>query len=346
MTERSAFEPRLEGMRGIAALIVVLHHSSSAFIREGEQLWFTLLSLSNPGASVQFFFVLSGYVLGLSIARNPHYPRYIVQRILRLAPMFIVASVFTYLCITLIRLEALPANVTPFFKAQFPAHQLADLARDLTLQSSAINGPAWSIRPELIGSLFLPVLVIAHLNTPAKYRPALFFIIATILAFTRYRYFLYFYSGFYLPAIIAEQLRLSRAACIIAMVFGYAVLTYNGAADWSKSIAIIPGSLAACLMIGAVIAKNDLFTWLASAPTMALGRLSYSLYLLHWPVFYLTILVAVYCGVSSIFVASLTTVFATLIISTGTYRWIESPAIKWGKELFASRSAKIMHARR
>src|SRR5579872_6949827 len=83
MTEKADFEPRLESLRGIAALVVATHHGLTSFDRGnselggvGDSILYVLLQLfPNPGMAVLFFFVLSGYVLGKSLERDSNYFR-------------------------------------------------------------------------------------------------------------------------------------------------------------------------------------------------------------------------------------------------------------------------------
>ena len=58
---------------------------------------------------------------------------------------------------------------------------------------------------------------------------------------------------------------------------------------------VIPSALSAALMIGAVAASRELLQWTTMAPLRFLGRISYSLYLVHWPTFYVCTLLAVAC---------------------------------------------------
>jgi len=88
----SQFIPRIESMRGIAALTVALMHVSSSFVdlpgcsvldRAGL---FAIQALSNGYGAVVAFFVISGFVLARSLDRNFDIVRFVIARVFRLYP--------------------------------------------------------------------------------------------------------------------------------------------------------------------------------------------------------------------------------------------------------------------
>jgi peptidoglycan/LPS O-acetylase OafA/YrhL len=90
-------------------------------------------------------------------------------------------------------------------------------------------------------------------------------------------------------------------------------------------------------MIGAVVSSSDMLRWTTTAPLRFLGRISFSLYLLHWPIFYVCALVAVLCRpiIPTQSWGNLLVVVTSLIIVLGiaalSYRFIEAPSIRAGK---------------
>src|ERR1700730_11108643 len=78
----------LDGMRGVAAIIVMFHHY---FQYTGVGL------LGNANASVDLFFILSGFVIVHSYGERLHHGMpavsYISKRVVRLYPMFILALI-------------------------------------------------------------------------------------------------------------------------------------------------------------------------------------------------------------------------------------------------------------
>ena len=91
------FLPRIEALRGVAALSVAVHHVAVHFddvprANEADNLAFQMLRGSSNGTgAVVAFFVISGFVLSRSLAANDDPVRFFRNRILRLLPAAIFA---------------------------------------------------------------------------------------------------------------------------------------------------------------------------------------------------------------------------------------------------------------
>ena len=92
-------------------------------------------------------------------------------------------------------------------------------------------------------------------------------------------------------------------------------------------------------MIGAVAASRELLQWTTVAPLRFLGRISYSLYLAHWPIFYVCALLAVICRpivpthIWGNLVVTVTSAIVAIGLAALSYRFIEAPSIRAGKSV-------------
>lgn len=173
----------LDGLRGVAALVVLLHHAlllnpsiSSLYVEggsapeRGTALWwlsYSPLKLTNAGhEAVMVFFVLSGFVLALPVLRGgfawaAYYPRRMVRLGLPVAGAVAVAALL---------LVAVPRPDAERFSAwaetrtakQFDWHDVFD-ALNLFNGSYDLDNPLWSIQWEMIFSVTLPVFVVVAL---------------------------------------------------------------------------------------------------------------------------------------------------------------------------------------
>src|SRR6266404_564785 len=96
------FLPRIESMRGIAALTVVGFHVSNQFSASPAFGWFDRLAFRiltaffNGFGAVVIFFVLSGFVLARSLDANSNPTRFFRNRFFRLFP----AAIFSVTLLT------------------------------------------------------------------------------------------------------------------------------------------------------------------------------------------------------------------------------------------------------
>jgi peptidoglycan/LPS O-acetylase OafA/YrhL len=336
----SPFDHRLEALRGVASLMVCVFHAMHVFASNPQPgLMDALLFTFNPAAAVMFFFVLSGYVLGGSLERDGAIAPYLVRRLFRLVPPFAAAVLFSFACERLLRLDPAPSGLTPGFQRLFwPQPTWDDLWNNLLLGSYSVNGPTWTLYPELLGSLMLPFVVAAHGRIEPKWRWGLFAVIATLLAIGPYHTLLWFYFGCFLVKEFAVLLAGRQQLAVVSFISGLVGLEIAGTYLEFHTVGIVvPSAIAAALMMGAVVSSRDMLQWTTTAPLRFLGRISFSLYLVHWPIFYVCALVAVVCGPivptqtwGNLFVM-VTSVIVAIGIAALSYRFIEAPSIRVGK---------------
>ncbi len=167
----------LDGLRGLAALFVVLHHmhqETTYTVLDHAALPPRLLSLTSwlelGHYGVAVFIVLSGYSLMLPVVRSGTgqlkggFGRYIQRRARRILPPYYIA-----LAISLLLFAIVPALHHPQgtrIEADFPAwepnaiwtHLL--LVHNLTPWTFKINGPMWSVATEWQIYFLFPLLLL------------------------------------------------------------------------------------------------------------------------------------------------------------------------------------------
>ncbi len=170
----------LEGLRGIAAVVVVLYHLDLGFtargvgkVPHGHGAWDTViqfgLGMLNGGAAVAVFFVLSGFILSLPFAKDRRLSRVLVaclKRWPRLAALTTIACLFAWGMIVLSR-DAYLNAAGVIGTGWMASHGNAPLAashltwwgvlRDGLFTAFAtgqvnVDSPLWTMRVELFGS--------------------------------------------------------------------------------------------------------------------------------------------------------------------------------------------------
>ena len=149
----------LTGLRGAAALIVVLYHFSD------RDAYFQnyLPSLIERGyLGVDIFFVLSGFVMALSYARYfkdeitvSDYTAFLVKRLARIYPLYIVITLVFQLKYELSYLSG--SWERNFHTADFIATVLMIQAWDFGF--SYVAGTTWSLSTEFLAYIIFPVVV-------------------------------------------------------------------------------------------------------------------------------------------------------------------------------------------
>ena len=153
----------LDGMRGIAALLVMCHHCF--FTRQ-------LSYLSNTFVAVDFFFILSGFVIshayGEKIRADMKPTDYLARRVTRLFPMMalglLIGAPILYLMsaaghATFGKRDILASLATNLmFLPSFTDKAIVD-GSGLTHFLFAIDPPLWSIFFEMAASLFFLMLI-------------------------------------------------------------------------------------------------------------------------------------------------------------------------------------------
>jgi peptidoglycan/LPS O-acetylase OafA/YrhL len=136
------FLPRIESLRGIAALTVVGYHAAGQFSDKAAANWLDALvyrgfsALMNGTGAVVAFFVISGFVLARSLdVKNPDTARFIRNRLFRLFP----AGIAVVLLLTALHDQF---GLYVGFEGDFSA---TNVLLNMLMIRSDINGVMWSM---------------------------------------------------------------------------------------------------------------------------------------------------------------------------------------------------------
>ena len=334
------FNPALESLRGIAALAVCYTHSLAVYRLDGSQaIWAVPIwqqspavaaltavnALFNPQVAVLLFFVLSGYVLTLSLERQSIASFY-SRRALRILPAMWAALLLTY---ALNQIDHSGASVSDWYAIDFAQPTLRDLYRNLALIDFKVSSVTWTIRIELLGSAMMPLFVAAlRLRRPWRIAVLVALIAVVVVTRTDFRYLLCFYVGALLTQARPRHAWIYLAAGIavcIALRFSLLEITHSGTA-------VLIGTLGGSLLLAGVLCRH--FHALETPPVRFLGRVSYSLYLLHPSMLGLAAILAFkftaapILGTLMIFALS---IGLSLPMAWASHRWIELPSMAAGK---------------
>jgi peptidoglycan/LPS O-acetylase OafA/YrhL len=301
----------LDGLRGVAAVAVVAHHFCLAFApamqpfqaKVPHWLFDTPLALLYNGSfAVGIFFVVSGFVVAnAGAAGKSPLPVSLIVRYLRLAVPATVSVIYAWALLSLFRgapreLNALLPNgwLYQTYWDKIPGLDFAiphGLYGVFVAGSSHYNNPLWTMQTELIGSF---AILIAYAFTRGWGRPVAVIALGALALYLGQKQFLTFAAGALLREVWAAD-RLPARPALFALAAGMLLGAPLQQAAMRLHITAWPffGDLgvtlgltaitAALLIVYATLASpllRDLFS--ARVPAF-LGRISFSLYLVHVP---------------------------------------------------------------
>lgn len=355
--------PQLDALRGVAALVVVMHHAILS-LRPDDPLhaWvthipsFNVLILGRP--AVQLFYVLSGFVLTLSLlASSEGWLRFALRRCFRLLPAYWVSLGIAGLLFALTPVHLADQMSDWFYNQWTPAMGGVDVLKHATMQAGPdgfpLNHVAWSLVHELRLSLILPLAILTFRGVGALIWIGIAVACRVFSSVVADQFPADFPPGIYGFLFDANELDRSVVVtgqflvCFVTGVF--LALRYAGGIDrtagrvWIKVTAIVIGvcalsqsnetgmTLGAGALVYAVVQSQRIAFALSLRPLVWLGRVSYSLYLVHLPLmltcgFVLTSIV-------SPRVALTIAIAVSFMLAEIMYRFVEAPGLKFGRAI-------------
>lgn len=345
-------------MRGIAALVVGVGHASTyAALPPATGLLAVMMALFNGHGSVVLFFVLSGFVLARSLEGRLGSANdlgvFYTKRLFRLYPALWAASLLGVAYVLLLhRAWPVPGASAWFNSLYTPGHdQPAYLARGMAV-TAHILPQGWSIFVEIIASALLPLLAWLLFR-----RRWLFWAMASVLMVISFTvrespyalavYLVNFAIGAALVVPGADlRTRMAQPGRTgFALFISGLVLLLGTRLVWKTDyhdpgLQLVEAIGAALLIVAIVYTPIDL-PWLRSKPAAEMGEISYSFYLLHFPVMciaakLIALVVSPAQSPGSFTVLLVAAVMGlTIPLSMLCYRWVEVPGVALGSRAVA-----------
>lgn len=351
-TQQSPHNVELQSLRGIAAIVVMIHHGLRIFKSDG---WAWNLSEVpfNAEASVIIFFVLSGYVLSASLIRRGLNMEgiiiFYVRRIFRIYPALWVGVLLgtAYLLFGQNEARHLADWALGHYKPE--RFGLMSVVGSIAGLDNYLLPPAWSITVELCASLMLPALVWAFLRHRALAIPIiLFLVLICATSGPLFRQVPFYLINFAFGATLAclpfgQRFRPGIAGMVLAAGFLMLAHLVHLPPTWWWPMVIAQG-LASTILIAGLINKQ--IEWLKHPSLVRIGDWSYSIYLLHIPVAFSLARLIDHHGLAegdrnlSAVAVALLTALITIPLSALVYRHIEMPGIAVGSRLIGGWNAR------
>jgi len=337
---------QLDGLRGLAALLVFIEHAHNSFAGPDPVsfLRYTPLGplLWGGATAVILFFVLSGLVLALPAMRAmpkpfaSFYARFMTLRLFRIYPAFWFALLVSLVASTLY----VPSNGGTLFwntgPWEIPHREMLHYFLLIpNFHAALIDGPAWTLTVEMQMSLLMPTLIVAFRSADTRWGTLLLIALACGLGW-RFLW-LHYLPMFALGVALARHWERANILARRLSPVGFTALALVAFASFSMpqdppiAVEWIVTLVMGVLLILAV-QSTGLARFLDCGPVQFLGRISYSFYLLHMPIF-LLLLSWLQPFVHSAVLVFLVALPVVCLASFGAFIWVERPAIRYSHRL-------------
>lgn len=352
---------QFESLRGIAAMWVVVSHM--LLISE-----IGIKYLSDGASAVELFIILSGFVITLMRLNTPEsYPAYLVRRIGRLYPLYLVALTLGLLTTALYAQVIGPSfwggsesegfiergvSEREHLASHIGLHlaMLHGMVPDTWLPQAnlTISGPLWSISLEWQFYLIAPLLI-AALAAGAARRWVAPLVAGALIALGYFLARQYWQGG--VPSFLPLRLPMFAVGILCALYWKRA----HGTPPWKLAL-IVGAAFGVCVLLGAgrlatlmwfgtyfVAATHDRLAAasainriLVSRGLRWIGERSYGIYVLHMPValsvgYWLVPHFTQMGQKLSLLAMSVGTLAVVLPAAALCYRCVEVPMNRWAK---------------
>ena len=339
------FSVPLHALRGLAAVIVLLVHLQGRVHEAFPE--FTLPPIFNGSAAVTFFFVLSGLVVGASLAKNglsySSVSLYFYRRFFRIMPLMFVTVTLGGLYLLFVE-PYLQYSLNP---KEYGDFTLMKFAAGYVGYSLKANPPIWSIFVELIGSLLIPLMLLCG-TKPRNILLGLAACIALSLIPMDSKHYWHFYMisfyigltvlvwGKWLAEFTAKLHSGIFLLIIIALVSSFYLARPLTGAGYGKLWIVYWETLSIAPVVGIIYYLPERFSLLNTRTFEFLGDVSYSLYLTHS-----ILLIALLNAATSLmghtgfaaFVYCFSAICCSLIVARISYHTIEIGGTRLGEHL-------------
>jgi len=304
--------PSLTPLRGIAALLVLLHHLTTHYLPTiGNSVAVYSSLLRNSFLLVDFFFILSGFILAhLYFDRlhgdqiKPQYREFLVARLARIYPVHLATLLAMFVLAIAQRVAQIHnQGLHAYLQTGWLNMGLMDIG-GLVLNFSLLqalppnatmNQPAWSIGAEWFAYLAFPMLLLPIRLIPTFNKYLCIPIVLIGLGWIEWQYGTLDLSG--LPGVLrcllecwlgvtiygyfkdnqVEQGQRPNLILILALLASAMVMHFN----WYQTLAIMPLAIVIYSAVKNTGWPSDI---LNSRPLKLLGDISFSVYMTHWVV--------------------------------------------------------------
>ena len=327
---------QVDALRGLAALAVVLFHFTTRFVELYQPDYTPIFAVPYGYFGVNLFFIVSGFVIFMTLERTEQPMDFVVSRFSRLFPSYWVAIILTFVVTHWL---GLPGKLVGFETA---------LTNFLMVHSifgvPHVDGVYWTLEVEML--FYMGMFSLYRLGRLHQILPVLLGLLALRLLYVvmaklfgidlpwiAFRLLILQYIPWFTLGICTYQLsahKQTTGRTFTLITGGAALLTLLVSESPAVAgLALVFALLVYAATLGRLTVLNArLFLWL--------GAISYPLYLLHENIGWSVQLQALAHGTPFMVAAALALV-VSLTAATALTRWVEQPAMRWIRTRYRER---------
>lgn len=316
----------IDALRGLAAFAVLLFHYTTRFDQLYEHQGVPLINADWGHFGVNLFFLISGYVIYMTLERTRTVADFAVSRFSRLYPAYWASLLTTFLLVSTMGLPGKEVSGVDAFLNLLMFHGLFRVPH--------VDSVYWTLEVELL--FYLLALLAFRSGLDRKIHLAIFG-----LLMVRFTYFVAAkYFGIDLPWIVGHLLIIKYIPWFAIGIMVYRLVSGHGTTKTDVVViflSIFSLALTESFLLGIIGIGLSLLLYLAASNRMKflrwgiliwLGEISYTLYLLHENIGWAFLLQFQRIGLNT----NLSIVLVTLIVLTMASlmtRYVEQPAMHW-----------------
>ena len=327
----------LDVLRGFAAVAVMIHHHGQYYdvLYPGR----TPLSVNFLAGhfGVELFFIISGFVILMTIERKATVQAFALARLTRLLPCFLAALVLATVILVVAPMPPLDAPTVGRFLANMTMVPLLFGERVVDL-------PYWTLTYETVFYVCMALLLALGRLRSVEWIGLVWIAIGvlftTLVEAEQHRrmtiVLLAYYSNFFVIGMCLYLIHVGRARPVTWFALAAAVLVSargGGEQAFYASGVLYLSLTAAFALLVWLVATTEVGRWIALPPLVFLGRISYPLYLVHVVLGFQVIRFGVEHGWSTAGGVAAAAV-ASLVVAALLHYLVEIPGERWSRMAF------------
>ncbi len=322
----------LDSLRGIAALIVVLYHFTTRYYELFNTKRDFEFSFIYGHYGVEIFFIISGFVIFLTLTRTKSSLDFISSRFIRLFPTYWISVTLSFIVISIFSLQGREVSFSEYLINLSMIH--------LELGIKSVDGVYWTLLYEL--KFYFLMLILYYFNFLKKVDIIAFLFLVLIIVLNLFSFeetiiykilnkvfifnFLYlFIAGIMFYKIMNKEFNI--------IVFINLILSFYISVDNKDSSNFVIFTFIYIMFL--FLSLNKL-NFINSKFLIFLGSISYSLYLIHQNIGYIILNTFKENNISLIY-GTMTSLICVIILATMITYLFEKPIIVNLKKLYKKR---------